>query len=700
MKKASDLVMTIGDDEDFTVEETIEETEELHTTSSSSKKKKSKQQDIKVGIDTNFKIDLELDGLETIPMTMDFTLAKNNLARKNGATNKRTIDEIIAQKRKDVKKSKKKCNILNKIAPEDTIVEENTKSDEAKNSESENSQNEKSQDSQSSDSDSEESSDENSDSEDSDSEADSDDSSSSKNSKKSKFSTTRLKSKNNLKKQDEDSESEIDETEEQRRKEYFAQDEDMKDMINLNSNEPLSFTSMNISRPIMRGLSSLGFVQPTPIQAKTIPVGLMGKDICGSAVTGSGKTAAFLVPILERLLFRPTQVALSRVLILAPTRELAMQCHNVATKIAAFTDIRICLAVGGLSVKMQESELRERPDIVIATPGRLIDHVRNSASFTLDHIEVLIMDEADRMLEDGFKEELTEIIQHCPKKRQTMLFSATMTDNINDLIRLSLNKPIRIMVDPPKQTSTRLIQEFVRVRMGKEQSRVTFLVVLCKFLYKKKVIIFFRSKAAAHQFKIMFGLLGMKSGELHGSMPQEARMLALEEFRDGKIEFLMATDLASRGLDIKGIQTVINYNMPQTFDLYLHRVGRTARAGRSGRAVTLVGEEDRKMLKMAIKSANKKGKSLVKQRVLDPQICEKYKVKVAELQIAVDEVLEIEKQESKLQQVERDLNRAENLIRHEKEIHSKPKRTWFISQKQKADSKKRANSEYLEKIGI
>ena len=191
-----------------------------------------------------------------------------------------------------------------------------------------------------------------------------------------------------------------------------------------------AFTSLCLSRPILKAIAKMGFVKPTSIQAQSIPLALQGKDICGSAVTGSGKTAAFMIPVLERLLFRPKSMAATRVLILVPTRELGSQCHAVATQLAEFTSIQTCLCVGGLSNKIQEAELRKKPDIVIATPGRLIDHIHNSKSFSLDAIEILIMDEADRMLEDGFAAELDEIIKNTPKKRQTMLFSATMTDNV------------------------------------------------------------------------------------------------------------------------------------------------------------------------------------------------------------------------------------------------------------------------------
>lgn len=261
-------------------------------------------------------------------------------------------------------------------------------------------------------------------------------------------------------------------------------------------------------------------------------------------------------------------------------------------------------ALGGLSVKAQEVALRARPDIVIATPGRLIDHLHNSPNFTLDALDVLILDEADRMLEDGFHDELTEIIKSCPGSRQTMLFSATMTDSVDDLVKMSLNNPVRLFVDAKNATAKGLVQEFVRVRTGKEEERSAMLLALCQHTFRRKVIIFLRSKKLAHQLRVAFGILGLKCAELHGNLTQEQvrfaikeaiydklvnlqRLAALRSFREGHVNFLLATDLASRGLDIKGIETVINYDMPAQIAQYLHRVGRTARAGKGGRYVRL-----------------------------------------------------------------------------------------------------------------
>ena len=305
-----------------------------------------------------------------------------------------------------------------------------------------------------------------------------------------------------------------------RREAFFAPEEKLKksETKDLSSN---SFQNMSLSRPILRGLAAVGFSEPTPIQSQTIPIALLGKDVVGGAVTGSGKTAAFIIPILERLLYRPKKVPTSRVAILMPTRELAVQCFNVARKLASFTDVTFCQLVGGFSLREQENVLRSRPDVIIATPGRFIDHMRNSASFTVDTLEILILDEADRMLEDGFADELNEILTTIPKSRQTMLFSATMTDSVDKLIRVGLNRPVRLMVDARKQTVGTLVQEFVRLRLGREDKRLGYLMYLCHNVYTERVIIFFRQKSEAHRVRIVFGLCGLKAAELHGSMSQE-----------------------------------------------------------------------------------------------------------------------------------------------------------------------------------
>ncbi|KAI9012908.1 P-loop containing nucleoside triphosphate hydrolase protein [Gaertneriomyces semiglobifer] len=495
----------------------------------------------------------------------------------------------------------------------------------------------------------------------------------------------------NFSKPESDSEEDPEDIVQQKRKaEYFAP-----------APEPIefgddTFTTMRLSRPILKGIATMGFVKPTAIQSRAIPIALQGTDICGSAVTGSGKTAAFIIPTIERLLFRPRNVAQTRVLILVPTRELGVQCHSVATNLAKFTDIQFCLCVGGLNTKIQEVELRKRPDVVIATPGRLIDHIHNSRSFNLDSIEILIMDEADRMLEDGFAAELNEIITHTPKTRQTMLFSATMTDNVDDLIKLSLNRPVRLFVDNATSLASRLVQEFIRVRSHKEEARPAILASLCTRTYKTKTIVFFRSKAAAHHMKIVFGLLGLKAAELHGNLTQLQRLEALEAFRDHKVDFLLATDLASRGLDIAGIQVVINYDMPRNYAQYVHRIGRTARGGAGGRAVSLIGEADRTVLKLAVKNSRDE----VKHRVVPATVVAKFEAKIAALADTIKELYAEEKEEKEMRKAEMEVTKATNMIEHEDEIKSRPARTWFLNEKEKQDQKELGRVKHNTDFGI
>ncbi|CAK3803733.1 ATP-dependent RNA helicase drs1 [Lecanosticta acicola] len=486
----------------------------------------------------------------------------------------------------------------------------------------------------------------------------------------------------------EDSEGEEDAAEEEKRNAFFAKEDTASQTP---ASSTTAFHSMNLSRPILKGLASVGFNKPTPIQQKTIPVALEGKDLVGGAVTGSGKTAAFLIPILERLLFRPKRTPTTRVAILMPTRELALQCFTVAKKLAAFTDITFGQAIGGLNSREQEKQLKLRPDIVIATPGRFIDLERNSASFTVNTVEILVLDEADRMLEEGFADELNEILDKIPKSRQTMLFSATMTSKVDDLIRVGLQRPVRLMVDAQKATVAGLVQEFVRLRPGREQKRLAYLMHLCENLYTDRVIIFFRQKKEAHRVRVIFALCGMKAAELHGNMSQEQRINAIESFRTGKASYLLATDLASRGLDIKGIETVINYEAPQSHEIYLHRVGRTARAGRSGRSCTLAAEPDRKVVKAAVKSGKAQG-AQIRQRTIEAPDVDAWHTRLEAMAEEVEDVLREEKEERALQQVDRDLTRADNIVKYEDEIKARPKKTWFESEKDKLAAKEKGRT--------
>ena len=512
--------------------------------------------------------------------------------------------------------------------------------------------------------------------------------------------------------EEEDEEEEKEEKEEEEEQEVGEEDDDADsaDAVNqfyapesesLEAKEQThsNFNSLALSRPVLKGLSNLGYSTPSPIQSATIPIALLGKDIIAGAVTGSGKTAAFMIPIIERLLYKPARVASTRVIVLTPTRELAIQISDVGKKIAQFVpDITFGLAVGGLNLRQQEQQLKSRPDIVIATPGRFIDHVRNSQSFNVDSVEIMVMDEADRMLEEGFQDELSEIMELLPTKRQNLLFSATMNSKIKQLISLSLRKPVRIMINPPKQAASRLIQEFVRIRK-RDQLKPALLFNLIRKLDnmgQKRIVVFVARKELAHRLRIILGLLGMKAAELHGSLSQEQRLDSVSKFKSLEVPVLICTDLASRGLDIPKIEVVINYDMPKSYEIYLHRVGRTARAGREGRSITFVGEstQERSIVRDAINSVENVNKTAAKGqrgkalgRNVDWTKVEETNELIEKNTDTIDEILEEEKQEKDILRAEMQIKKGQNMLKHKNEIQSRPKRTWFQSEKDKKNNK-------------
>ncbi|KAL3161562.1 hypothetical protein ABBQ32_010429 [Trebouxia sp. C0010 RCD-2024] len=448
-----------------------------------------------------------------------------------------------------------------------------------------------------------------------------------------------------------------------------------------------SFTDLNLSRPLVRACEALGYANPTPIQAACIPLALTGRDICGSAVTGSGKTAAFALPILERLLYRPKRVAAIYALILTPTRELAVQVHSMIEKLAQCTDIRTALVVGGLSMQVQASTLKTSPEIVVATPGRLIDHLRNTQSVGLEDLQALVLDEADRLLEMGFAEEIKEIVKLAPRKRQTLLFSATMTEQVQQLVTMSLKQPVRLAADAAGRAPGELRQEIVRLKGRRIGDKEAVLLTLCSRSFKGgKTIVFFRTKQRAHRAKILFGLAGLPpAAELHGNMSQSARLESLDKFRKGEVGFLLATDVAARGLDILGVEAVINYDSPANLAAYLHRIGRTARAGQQGRAVSLIEDSDRALVKEVVKQ----GKVQLQNRLVPDAPVQDWTCKIEDLQPDIDRVLQDEREERELRKVEMQTQKAENMIEHEAEIYARPPRTWFQTEKQKKETAKR-----------
>ncbi|XP_062419712.1 probable ATP-dependent RNA helicase DDX27 [Pungitius pungitius] len=447
-------------------------------------------------------------------------------------------------------------------------------------------------------------------------------------------------------------------------------------------NEKLTFDNMNLSRPLLKAITALGFKQPTPIQKACIPVGLLGKDLCACAATGTGKTAAFMLPVLERLIYKPRTSQVTRVLCLVPTRELGIQVHSVARQLAQFTSITTCLAVGGLDLKSQEAALRAGPDVLIATPGRLIDHLHNTPTFELTHIEILILDEADRMLDEYFEEQMKEVIRLCSYNRQTMLFSATMTEEVKDLAAVSLKQPIRIFVNSNTDVAPFLRQEFVRIRQNREGDREAVVAALLTRTFQDHVMCFTQTRKQAHRLHILLGLMGLKVGELHGELSQNQRLENLRRFKDDQIDILVATDVAARGLDIDGVKTVINFTMPSTTKHYVHRVGRTARAGRSGRSVSLVGESERRTLKEVVKSA----KNSVKARVLPPDVILKFRDLITKLEKDVQAVIRLEREEREMAASEAKLSVAQKRLAGSTDT-DQLQRVWFQTQQERKQSR-------------
>jgi len=356
-----------------------------------------------------------------------------------------------------------------------------------------------------------------------------------------------------------------------------------------------TFATLGVAEPILRSLAAENYTIPTPIQVRAIPALLAGRDLLGIAQTGTGKTAAFGIPLLQKLSVGhvPPRPKETRALILAPTRELAVQIGDSLKTYGRFLNLKLAVILGGVSQHSQVQTMSRGVDILVATPGRLLDLVQQK-HVRLDAVNTFIVDEADRMLDMGFIRDVRKITAALPKQRQSMLFSATMPDDVVKLVGDMLNQPERIEVTPPGKTADRVVQKLYHVSMPQKRQ---LLSELLKDNALNRVIVFTRTKHGANKVAAHLLKTGVASDAIHGNKSQNARQNALERFRSGKVRVLVATDIAARGIDIDDISHVINFELPNEPESYVHRIGRTARAGGEGIAISFCDPSERAYLR-------------------------------------------------------------------------------------------------------
>jgi len=349
----------------------------------------------------------------------------------------------------------------------------------------------------------------------------------------------------------------------------------------------MRFTELELSKPLQEAVRGLGYEETTPVQTQAIPPGLQRRDIVGCAPTGTGKTLAFILPALERLLQDQSRTKNPRVVILEPTRELAIQVTGEAQKLAARTSIRVVSVYGGAGMGKQIDRLRRGVDVVVATPGRLMDHMRRK-NVSFRDLEILVLDEADRMLDMGFLPDIKQIISRMPRQRQTMLFSATISPTISALARQFQHDPVSIEIDlarPPEAIEQALYPV-------PKHLKLQLLLAMLEQMDVESMLVFTRTKQEADVVNRQLRQARVAVACIHGDFKQRERIAALEGFRSGKHRVLVATNIAARGLDVEGISHVVNYDVPEHPEDYVHRIGRTARADADGDAITLVTPED------------------------------------------------------------------------------------------------------------
>ena len=351
-----------------------------------------------------------------------------------------------------------------------------------------------------------------------------------------------------------------------------------------------SFHTLGLSEPLLRDLTAAGLLVPTPIQAQAIPPALEGRDVIGCAQTGTGKTAAFVVPMIERLAVLPK--GQPQALILAPTRELALQIFGSIEKLGHSHGISATVIVGGSDMQAQIRGLRQRPDILVATPGRLLDHMWNG-TINLAPIKILVLDEADRMLDMGFAPQINQILDALPVERQTLLFSATLPTDVTRLVQASLKGAVHVMVTPSSATAEGVTQALHHTTSHEK----TNLLVALLGSERGTVLVFARTKSRVDRLGQTLEQAGHRVAVIHGDLSLPQRLRALNGFKRGQVRILVATDIAARGIDVANIGHVVNYDLPNCPEDYIHRIGRTARMKMTGRATSFVTSEERDQLR-------------------------------------------------------------------------------------------------------
>lgn len=356
----------------------------------------------------------------------------------------------------------------------------------------------------------------------------------------------------------------------------------------------MSFSTLGLCQPLLDAISTQGYTKPSPIQEHAIPPILQGRDVMAAAQTGTGKTAAFTLPMLELLNSKKSKVSANRVraLVLTPTRELAAQVGDSVANYGAQLQLSSAIVFGGVNINPQMMKLRKGVDVLVATPGRLLD-LQTKNAVKLDQVELFVLDEADRMLDMGFIRDIKKVIECLPKRRQNLLFSATFSDDIRALAKGLIHDPVEVSVAPANTTAKTVEQQIVVVD---KPNKTKALIKLIKDGNWFQVLVFSRTKHGANKIALQLNKAGIKASPIHGNKSQGARTRALAEFKNGDIQVLVATDIAARGLDIDQLPQVVNYDLPHVSEDYVHRIGRTGRAGSSGKAISLVCAAEQKEL--------------------------------------------------------------------------------------------------------